>query len=746
MINFDQMRNFFEQRMQNHPTADENVVHQQFDQLQQQFKALHNFQMSGEGFGDSAAARCLPVLLAALGWNGERRHVIEALPHVEMITDLSELQMVLNRLNFSAEMIDAPHPERLSECLPCLVEFEGDIGILLDITPDNKGFLYLGDTDIYTELPLHNANCNFFMLKKISGNRGSKTGRYNWMHETIVALKSSIFQIFRISTVINILVLMTTLYVTMVYDKAIGGKSQLTLFFFCLGIIGIMAGEIYLRKIRSNMIAYMGARMDALIQINTFRSIINLPLVMTETAPLSAQMARFKQFEIGKDLFISSIAAAILDLPFTIVFIGAIFVMGGVLGWFTVALVVLFAVLSLVAFPIMEATTARAGEAKSKSDVLALETAAKLNSIRENNIERIWVMRMRDRLTTYLDYRFQSQNISSLFQTIAQNLVMLTAVTTMAVGAMKVMDKTLTIGGLIGVTTLMWRVFMPIQVLFLSIQRLKQVFNTMSQINQLFRLKLEREPGHVPTFFRKFQGSIFFNAVSFKYASGTDLAIKGAMITIQPNEMVAVIGPNGAGKSTLLKLMMGLYQPVAGAVRLDGLDLRQLDVGEVRQMIAYAPQALEFYYGTVAQNIALADPTVSQEKIIHALKEAKFEVDPERFPDGLNTRLDFATRSALQDGMLQRLNLARAWVKDSPLVILDEPGTRLDQEGDQALIAKLTALKGKSTVVFVTARPSHMMLADRVICLVKGQIVAEGKPEEIVPKYMDAMSKASVAA
>lgn len=742
MIDFSTLRTWFDSRDAESQQG-ANRVHEQLDKIHNYFSILKAKTDHYSAYGDSTVARCLPVLLMALGWNGERRHIIEALPHAESITDFTELQMVLNRLNYSMEQIIDPKAERLSECLPCLIEMPDDVAVLLDITQDNRIFVYLGSQDIYVELDISALNGNIFMIKKLKRDTNAKTSKYNWSHATVSVLKNTIYKIVTISFFVNILTLVLSLYVMVVYDKAIGGKSDLSLMFLFIGIVFVLITEIKLRAIRSRMVAYLGSRFDALIQVNTYQSIINLPLIMTENAPLSTQLSRFRQFEVGRELFVSPLASAILDLPFTLFFIGTIFVLGGQLGWITVALTVVFAIMIYTVLPIMEYSTQKTGEAKSKSDTLLVETASKLQSIRENNIEKIWISRIKDRLTSYLDLRFRSQNTSSFLQNIAQSLVLMAALATMALGAMKVMDNIITVGALVGVTTLMWRIFTPMQILFLSISRLKQMLNTISQINHLFRLKLEREPGHVPTFFRNFQGGIMMSNVSFKYAQSNELAIKSINLTVKPNEMLAIIGPNGAGKTTLVRLLMGLYPPLTGAVRLDGLDLRQLDVGEVRQTIAYVAQNIDFYYGTILQNVSLAEPTASKERIIQALEEAKFEANDERFTEGYETRLNFALRAALPEGMMQRLNLARAWVKDAPIYILDEPGTKLDIEGDQALMKKLQSLKGKSTVIYSTARPSHMMMADRVICIVKGQIVAEGKPEDVVPKYMEAMNRAA---
>ena len=171
---------------------------------------------------------------------------------------------------------------------------------------------------------------------------------------------------------------------------------------------------------------------------------------------------------------------------------------------------------------------------------------------------------------------------------------------------------------------------------------------------------------------------------------------------------------------------------------IDGNDLRQLDKGDLRQSIGYVAQRTSVFHGTLAQNMRLAQPTASEDDIQNALKDAGLGEFVASLPEGLETRMTDQFQRRMADGMKQRFALARAYVKNAPIYLLDEPANNLDDEGDTALKRKFQQLHGRTTVFFVTQRPSHMRLADRLIFLDGGMILLGGKPDEVLAKLQGA--------
>jgi len=305
------------------------------------------------------------------------------------------------------------------------------------------------------------------------------------------------------------------------------------------------------------------------------------------------------------------------------------------------------------------------------------------------------------------------------------------------------MHGTLSIGALVALMAVLWRVLGPMQIVFLSLHRIKSTVATIRQIDRLIKLKGEREPG------RDFGGGIVFSGrmslsgLCFRYPNRAELAIKAASLDIAKGELIAITGPSGAGKSTLMKVMMGLYQPQSGSVRIDEFDIRQLDPVELRQTLSFLAQEPVMFYGTVAQNLRLVAPDASDDELTDALSAVGISVADPALPDGLNTRFNARNRRAMSHSFIQRLAIAQAFLRKSPILFLDEPANHLDRLGDEALKNIIARAKGRQTIIMTTARPSHMKLADRIVVMNDGAIAAAGRPDEILPALMQQSSRAT---
>jgi len=696
----------------------------------------------------TAAAACLKPLLSALDWSGETRHLEEALPHFEQIRDVEDLRALLARLNYHSRSRRIALSSIGSGMLPCLFQpqDETSLMVLLAIEDDGSLLCFDGSSRSFRQLSADDTVGRAYIIKPIDRQKDEQASRkYGWVQGLISNLRGLFTTLFLLTFFINMLALAVPIYVMMVYDKAISAKSLSTLFYLFCGIAIIGATEVCLRMVRTRTIAFLGARFESLLSIGAFEKLLNMPAGLTESAPISAQITRLRQFEGIRDIFTGALGNAIFDLPFAAVFLIAIFVIGGPIGFIPMALLVTFLAMTAITIPLTRTNIRRAGEAKSQQRNFLMELTQKHETVRLYAAQDIWIERCTSICSEYLLRQFKANQLNVLLQVIAQALVMVAGVATIGIGAMQVLSGDLSIGALVAIVALVWRLLSPLQAVFLSLNRVGRTLETFRQINNMMQLDTERNLGHVPTYYRKFKGDIELIGVGFRYGPSVEPALRGLSLSIPAKQVVAITGESGAGKSTLLKLVANLYQPQVGVVRIDGLDIRQIDTGELRQGIGYAPQRAEFFYGTIAQNFKLADPGVTVQDMESALCDAGANEIVDKLPHGLDSRLSTLNRRSLTGAFLQQLVLARAYVKDSPIVLLDDPGSRLDMAGDSALIAKLEALRGKATVLLVTHRPSHMRAADRVIVLKDGLVAGDGPPDEIVPALLEVAKKPALA-
>lgn len=686
-----------------------------------------------------SANGCLITLLSAIGWRGEDRYLMESLPHFDDVEDINDLRSVLARLNFKTRTQKASTAEMDNEILPCLfVNKSGGLSVILERDGDTLS-VFDGEIAQVVNIPVSKSQGTAYFVSEIDVEQDQKeAAKHGWVFVLMIRFKRLGIQLIGITSLINLMALAVPIYVMSVYDKVVGTRSEETLVYFLTGILIVIIADMGLRSIRSHALAFLGARCDALLTAAAFQQILHLPISMSERAPIGAQITRLKQFEGIREIFTGSLATAALDLPFTFVFLGAIILFGGIVAWVPVGLMVIFAIMAFITMPLTKMRVAATGEIRAKRQSFLIEMVTKHRAIRESNAEETWLARFKAISAESSRLHFRSSQLNLTIQTITQILVMSAGIATLAVGTLQVMAGDMTTGALIAVMALVWRVLSPIQSAFLSLNRLEHVKQSFVQVNALMRLKLEREPGKVPTIYRKFQGAISFSRVGFRYTPKSEPALMGMTLDIEPGQIVAITGDSGAGKSTMLKLLMGLYLPQAGAVHIDGLDLRQLDMGELRHAIGYVPQKATFFHGTIKQNIRLAHPGASDEEIAKACEDAGVFDYAEILNEGLDTRLNDEFQRQMPDGLKQRLMLARAYVKNAPIYLLDEPGNNLDREGDLRFMQHISALRGRATIIIVTHRPSHMRMADRVIYLKQGTVLHDGKPEQVLPMILEA--------
>eukprot|EP00873_Tetraselmis_striata_P011232 jgi/Tetstr1/431496/TSEL_002148.t1 len=718
-----------------------NAVHRQIDALA---KALRRPVGKGEAqrdpaHGDPAGLEpCLRVLLEALSWRGNERLIFEAMPHFDGLFSVHDLRAVLSRLDRPTRRLKGGTVAVRDGHFPCIYACDGRVYVLLGMLSDGGFRAFDAGTRSEIALRPKAGTGSVFVFRDADDTTdATEARRRGWLGYALGRFRKLTLSIFVLGFVLNSLALAVPLFVMAVYDKAIGAKSVSVLLTLSVGIAVILVADYLLKRIRASLQAYLGARLDTTIGNEAFVQILHLPLVLTGSAPIGAQLARLRQFEGIREIFTGPLANAAVDLPFSLLFLGAIAIFGGPLVWLPVVLIALYAIMAVFAIPKMRSAIAASGQAKSNLQNLTIETITHQGSIRDLSAETVWIERYRKLSADHAEKNLRTRMIQQTVQALSQMLMSVCGVGILGLGAVQVLNGDMSQGALIAVMALAWRVLNPLNQAFLSLSRIGQAQQTVEQVNALMRLPQERTPGEAPSMNRRFKGAVAINQLVFRYPNKSEPALRGVDLRAKPGELIAIAGPSGAGKSTLLKIILGLYPPQGGSVIVDGLDIRQLDVGEWRQSVGYVPQTAEFFYGTLAQNIRLSNPQASDEDLARAAAEIDLLSDKVLLPDGFQTRLSSQVLRRLPDSLKRRITIARAFVRDEALYLLDDPGNNLDFESDKLLMDKIRALKGHATVFLVTHRPSHMRLADRVIYMREGRIDAQGTPEEIVPRIMN---------
>jgi ATP-binding cassette, subfamily C, bacterial LapB len=676
---------------------------------------------------------CLRPLLEALQWTGDARRLFEASPHLEPIESIGVLRAVLLRIGFRTVPARLALDRLTSQSLPALVERGGSGAVIVERKPDGRLLVFDGVAGEYRLEPPSQRLEQIYLVTAVAPVSGPAQRR-SWFWQSLRSFRNPIAAVVLITCLTNLLALAAPIYTANVYDHVIAARSLPTLAFFLMAIVLAIGFDFYLRAMKARLVAHIGARFHAALANAALEKVLLLPIGMVEGVSVATQIARFRQFESVRTFFSGHLVNALLDLPFTLLFFAALAWVGGAFVVVPLALVVVYAVIAAISIPLTRRNIAVAGQAQSRSQTFVTESLAKAETIRQLGVEQIWGERFRAVSRDAIVQKFRAQIFDSALQTTAQALSTLAGVATLGVGAVMVINGSLSAGGLIAVMMFIWRLLAPIQTALLGINTMNQFAQTLQQINALMRLQAERDPIEALPMPRRHSGRIAVDGVAFRYPGRGEPSLRGLSLVIPHGEIVAVTGHAGAGKSTLLKMLLRFYPPLAGTVYLDGLNIQQIDPGELRVAIGYVPQEPTFFFGTVRQNLLLADPAADEPQMRAALQAAGLGDLDARLPDGLETKILGLGRVRLPQGLQMQLALARAYLKRPAVLLLDDPGAYLDRNADEALIATLRELRGKTTVIVVTGRPSHMRACDRVIRIDRGVVIGDGAPEDMLAK------------
>lgn len=684
---------------------------------------------------ETPAEACLAPALALFGWAGEGRLIREALPHFDRIENIEALRRVLCILGYGTNGRFVRLSGIKPHALPCLFTRNGtDVTLIVERESNGTLLAFDGESAAWKTIdPGVQSGWAFSIWDQSVDIEGLEQGA-SWLFAAIKQFKPTIIATLGFSLLGNAAALALPMFVIAVYDLGIGTKSTSTIVMFAIGAGIVIAMNLALRSVRARAMAYFGARIDALIGMKAFEVILNMPVSMVEAAPVDTQISRLRQFESMRDFFTGTLASSVVDVPFIFIFLIAIALWGGNLVWVPISLIGVYIVLSAITVPITRKFARAISFAKQRRNILLREIFTKRRAIRALSAEDVWIARHRDLVELIAGQSHRAHRFNSIVQHIGELLVSVAGVATLGLGALIITKGSMTSGALIGTMALVWRVLSPLQSTYLSLPRIAQALQTFGQIDRLMKIKSERGTRATQSFFRQFRGKLSVQRLAFRYPQKAEAVLRGVQLEIRPGETIAVTGASGSGKTTLLRLMAGLYLPTLGAVLADDMDLRQIDPTEWRSQIAFLPETANFFYGTLAQNIRLSRPDASDDDVVRVLKEMGLDGEDHLMREGIDRRLTAADFDNFPDALKQRLALARCFVKNAPIYLLDNPAASLDTASEQHLLRKLGALKGRATILFTTFRPSHMRLADRLILLKDGQVAQDGPPDRVLER------------
>ena len=696
----------------------------------------------------SEYAVALTYLLSTLKWKGNIGKICEALPHMPGELDQVDLLNAMINLGYHAQSTTISLRGLDARLAPCLFITKpggknGERPFVIIPAPENESVKVLDSAteefldlekmpnvkgDLYIFTPLTNELTEHNIVTINVPDQAKQ-----WFRNLTQRFKGLLVQTFAVSFLINFLALASSLFVMAVYDKVIGSRSIDTLKFLTIGAVLAIITEATLRYLRARSLAYFGVRIDAITSQAVFERLLLLPPRLIEGSSIHSQVARIKDFDSLRDFFSGPAGISILELPFTLIFIITIAIIGGKLALIPLLLACCYFILALVMLPRIQAATDQGAATTVRKQALLVETMQKNRLIKAHGLGSTWWKRFHKLSGEAAITSFSSAFLSSLIEAIAYGLSVVAGVSTLTLGIWLVWHGSITTGGLIASMMLVWRILTPMQTLCNSLVRIRYIFRSIQQVHKLIKTPPEGKIVNTSQHQAKLKGRITFNGVGLRYSSTSSPILSGMTLEIKPGEIVAIAGGSGTGKTSLLKLINGLYTPQVGSLRIDGLDIRQRDSLDLRKHISYVPQAVELFHGTIEKNLRMVKPDATDSDLLDALNRAGAREEIQLLPQGINTFIGDFRSEQLSSSFSFQLTLARGYLRDASLMLFDEfPSAVLYDVTGTLFREYLSLQRGKKTIFFVTERKEDILLADRLVYLAGNAQVLSGKPEELL--------------
>lgn len=557
----------------------------------------------------------------------------------------------------------------------------------------------------------------------------SAPGRH-WFWGAILDQRTIFKDVLAAALLINLFGLAMPLFTMNVYDRVVPNFAEATLWVLAASMTLVLVLDYVIRLMRGHFVDLASARVDLKLSSLIMERVLGMQMSQ-RPASVGAFAANLRSFETVRDFIASATVTTLVDLPFTLLFLA-------VLAWISWPLVFipLIGMIVIVVYSYMvqhkmrelAETTFRAAAMRNATLV---ESLTGLETIKahgaESQMQAKW-----EKATAFLArVSGQLRLLSSSSMYGVASLQQFVNVAIVAAGVYLIHERMLSMGGLIAATTLASRAMAPLgQVvgLLLQFQNAKTALSALEKV-----VDTPGERGTEGAFVHRpeIKGEIEFRDVHFSYPGSRTEALRGISFRVRPGEKVLVLGRVGSGKSTLQKLILGLFAPTKGAVLLDGVDLRQLDPADIRRNLGYVEQDSLLFYGSLRENITIRAPYVDDGAMIAAAEMAGLSEFVNRHPEGYDMIVGERGES-LSGGQRQSIAIARAVLLDPPVMLLDEPTSSMDFSSEIQIKESIRTYAKHKTMVIVTHRSTLMDLADRIIVMDDGRIVADGPRDKVV--------------
>jgi ATP-binding cassette subfamily C protein LapB len=653
-----------------------------------------------------------------------------------------QVEAAARNAGMSARIVRSPLPEIARFALPAVLFLEDDQAcVLLETEGENYTVAHPALEDGVKVMPrnelekLHAGHVLYLLPIKEEASQQSSAlkTKGHWLRGALLRNWRSYSQVILAAAILNMLALASPLFIMNVYDRVVPNNALETLWVLAFGMGIVLIFDFAIKSLRAFFIDNTGKKIDVELEGRLFDQLLNMQL-KDKPASVGSFANLLRELEVLRDFFTSATLVSFVDLPFIMIFIAMFWYIGGPIAFvFMAALPITMLIGLAIHVPIKNSVKNAMAMGNGKHAVL-VETLSNIETVKglgcEANMRQRW---MRDTADS-AKHAIRSRALSHLALNLTGFVQQFAYVIIIIVGVYLIKEGTLTTGGLVACSILSGRVMAPFAQIAQLITRMHHTMSAYSELNRIMDLPVERADTDSFLHRPRIEGHIEFRDVTFSYPGSKLPALKGLNLRIAPGERVGIVGRTGSGKSTLGKLALSLYSPDQGSVLVDGADLRQVDPADLRRWTGYMPQDVALFQGTVRHNICMAHPQASDQEILQAALISGTHDFMRTHPQGYALHVG-ERGSTLSGGQRQAISIARALLRDPRILVMDEPSSSMDSQSEALLLQRLKLFLNGRTLVLITHRPSLLELANRLVVIDDGRVVADG-PKDVIMRQL----------
>jgi len=691
-----------------------------------------------EALGGPIGAAALRRLLALRGQRLELAEVRRALEQAGAPRfaggreALAALSAALASLGATRVRLAATRADMLSERhLPALLEHEGRTWVLREVRgarrlldPGDGNAREVGEAELAAAFAIWLDHPD----EPAEREGASTAGRL--LARALAARGRLLVEVALATLLTSLLAVATSFFALQVYDRVIPSFAHATLHALA-GVVGVLiAFDFVLRLARAHLLDRVSREVDVEVSVAVFRALsgVRLDARPGSVGTLAAQVAGL---EVARSFFASSVLFTLAEVPFALLFAAIIAFIAGPIAWVYAIIALGALAAALVACAKLRVLSRRQLEAGFRRNGLLVESIQGAETIKAFGAGWRFAERWREATAEIAAMSLRARSAMASAATVAQTLGSVAYVGVVVFGVYLVESGSLTVGGLIACTMLGSRVIGPIASGVALITQAQQAAQSLRAVDAVLDLAPERDPGTALLAPADLGHELVLEGARFFYANVPVPQADVPALRIAEGERVVLLGPPGSGKSTLLRLLSGLYRPAQGRALLGGVDVTLLDAEVVRRLVAYLPQEVQLFRGTLRENLDLAG-SVADELLVSVVRELGLDTLVRDHPRGLDRQISEGG-SGLSGGQRQMAGIARLMLRRPRVWLLDEPTAALDQAFEaRALQVLVRALAPRDTLVIATHRPAAIPYASRIMVMQQGRIVLDGERDRVL--------------